>query len=308
MTSRCRGSLPRRDTGLPGGDTRLLPEWADPAKIKRGQELFETWGLKISMCLFCASLPSAYAAAKGVQVLHLTAQLETKPHRRVMETGQFLMNVLTVGGFERRRQGLSHHSARPPDARRRAPSDQGPQRAGSRHVGCRLGHPDQPGGPRRTRCSPSPICPSSRCAGWACGFPTRMSRHTCICGTSSRTCSDSRRPARARHRRCHRAGRDHPAQAVQSVASRAGDDRCADGPSRPDDARAPVRQNDPAVGPSLVGDKTADMLDVPRRSIPTTSGGLPASSIGSSCISSAGSEFAAQPTGVGAGPPVRDAR
>src|ERR1700722_9529027 len=77
-----------------------LPEWADLAKIKRGQQLFETWGLQISLCLFCASLPSAYAAAKGVKVLCTTARLETDARRRVMETGQFLLNVLAVGSFE----------------------------------------------------------------------------------------------------------------------------------------------------------------------------------------------------------------
>ena len=50
-------------------ETLALPEWADMGKIKRGQQLFETWGLQITFCLFCASLPSAYAAANGVKVL-----------------------------------------------------------------------------------------------------------------------------------------------------------------------------------------------------------------------------------------------
>jgi mpaB/rubber oxygenase-like protein len=83
-----------------------LPVWADPAKIKRGQQLFEAWGLQISLCLFCASLPTAYAAAKGVKVLFRTAQLETNTRRRVMETGQFLMNVLAVGSFEPQGKGF----------------------------------------------------------------------------------------------------------------------------------------------------------------------------------------------------------
>src|SRR3984957_9257399 len=83
-----------------------LPEWADLAKIKRGQQLFETWGLQISLCLFCASLPSAYAAAKGVKVLSRTAQLETNTRRRIMETGQFLMNVLADGSFEPQGKGF----------------------------------------------------------------------------------------------------------------------------------------------------------------------------------------------------------
>jgi ER-bound oxygenase mpaB/B'/Rubber oxygenase, catalytic domain len=86
--------------------TVALPGWADMAKIKRGQQLFETWGLQIAICLFCASLPSAYAAADGVKVLYLTAQLDTDTRRRVMETGQFLINVLAVGSFEEHGKGL----------------------------------------------------------------------------------------------------------------------------------------------------------------------------------------------------------
>lgn len=64
------------------------------------------WGLHISLCLFCASLPSAYAAAKGVKVLQLTARFETDARRRVMETGQFLMDVLAGGSLEERGKGF----------------------------------------------------------------------------------------------------------------------------------------------------------------------------------------------------------
>jgi ER-bound oxygenase mpaB/B'/Rubber oxygenase, catalytic domain len=80
-------------------ETLPLPEWADADKIKRGQQLFETWGVQIAICLFCASLPSSYAAANGVKALYLTARLDTDARRRVMETGQFLIDVLTVGGL-----------------------------------------------------------------------------------------------------------------------------------------------------------------------------------------------------------------
>ena len=85
--------------------TLPLPEWADMGKIKRGQQLFETWGLEIACCLFCASLPSAYAAAQGVKVLYLTARLDTDARRRVMETGQFLIDVATVGGLDEHGKG-----------------------------------------------------------------------------------------------------------------------------------------------------------------------------------------------------------
>ena len=80
-------------------ETLPLPEWADADRIKRGQQLFETWGIQIAICLFCASLPSSYAAANGVKALYLTARLDTDARRRVMETGQFLIDVLTVGGL-----------------------------------------------------------------------------------------------------------------------------------------------------------------------------------------------------------------
>jgi len=81
-------------------ESLALPEWADMGKIKRGQQLYETWGVLITLCLFCASLPASYAAADGVKVLYLTGRLDTDPRRRVMETGQFLIDVLAVGGLD----------------------------------------------------------------------------------------------------------------------------------------------------------------------------------------------------------------
>jgi ER-bound oxygenase mpaB/B'/Rubber oxygenase, catalytic domain len=86
-------------------ETLPLPEWADADRIKRGQQLFETWGVPIAICLFCASLPSSYAAANGVKALYLTARLDTDARRRVMETGQFLIDVLTVGGLDEHGKG-----------------------------------------------------------------------------------------------------------------------------------------------------------------------------------------------------------
>ena len=93
------------DIGAYLAETLPLPEWADMRKIKRAQQLFETWGLQIAICLFCASLPSSYAAADGVKVLYLTARLDTDARRRVMETGQFLIDVLTVGGLDENGKG-----------------------------------------------------------------------------------------------------------------------------------------------------------------------------------------------------------
>jgi mpaB/rubber oxygenase-like protein len=87
-------------------ETVNLPEWADMSKIQRGQKLFETSGLEITLCLFCASLPSSYAASKAVKVLYLTAQLDTNTRRRVMETAQFLFDVLSAGSLGKKGKGL----------------------------------------------------------------------------------------------------------------------------------------------------------------------------------------------------------
>src|SRR4029453_9539648 len=58
-------------------DTTLeLPDWADRNQIAHAERLFQVFGPQIVTCLFCASLPSAYAAASGVQALALTARLE----------------------------------------------------------------------------------------------------------------------------------------------------------------------------------------------------------------------------------------
>jgi hypothetical protein len=80
-------------------ETGALPGWADAARIERGQEVFRRWGPQICMALFFAALPASYAAAKGVQVLYLTATLETDTQRRILETSQFLLDVMTPGSL-----------------------------------------------------------------------------------------------------------------------------------------------------------------------------------------------------------------
>ena len=76
-----------------------LPDWADPARMARGQAYFGDWALHQFTALYLASLPSAYAAARGVHVLWLTARLERDPERRLNETAQFLMDVTAPDSF-----------------------------------------------------------------------------------------------------------------------------------------------------------------------------------------------------------------
>jgi uncharacterized protein (DUF2236 family) len=83
-----------------------LPAWADSSLIQQGEQIFGRYGPQILTSLFCASLPSCYAAAKGVQVLHLTARLETDAHRRIVETGQMIVDAMAPGGLAIGGRGL----------------------------------------------------------------------------------------------------------------------------------------------------------------------------------------------------------
>lgn len=75
-----------------------LPGWADRDLVAAGQAFFCDWPLAITTALFCVSLPGAYAAADGAQVLALTSDLATNSiTRRVAETGQMLMDVMDLG-------------------------------------------------------------------------------------------------------------------------------------------------------------------------------------------------------------------
>lgn len=69
------------------------------AAAAAGERLFTDVGPEIMMLLCCSSLPSSYAARKGVQVLHSTAYLAKRPNRRLFETAQMIVDVLTPGGL-----------------------------------------------------------------------------------------------------------------------------------------------------------------------------------------------------------------
>jgi hypothetical protein len=64
-----------------------------------GERLFAEHGPEVMALLCCYSLPSSYAAKKGVQVLHRTAYLAKRPNRRLFETAQFIVDVMSPGGL-----------------------------------------------------------------------------------------------------------------------------------------------------------------------------------------------------------------
>jgi hypothetical protein len=63
--------------------------------IEQAQRFFDDNGVAVITTLFHASLPEAYLGRRGVQALDMTGELFSNWTRRVQETGQFLVNVLT---------------------------------------------------------------------------------------------------------------------------------------------------------------------------------------------------------------------
>ncbi len=78
-----------------------------PSRVAAGQELFARWGSHVFTALYAAALPSAYACWRGVQVLGLTARLETDAKRRLNETAQFHLDVMEPGGLDVGARGYS---------------------------------------------------------------------------------------------------------------------------------------------------------------------------------------------------------
>jgi len=83
------------------------PAWLEPELVAAGQECFARWGSHVFTALYAAALPSAYACRRGVQVLGLTARLETDTKRRLNETAQFHLDVMEPGGLEPGTHGYS---------------------------------------------------------------------------------------------------------------------------------------------------------------------------------------------------------
>ena len=95
-----------REHGPRGGDASALhkylgaqtpfPCWVDLDLVRQGQEFFREFGLEIAAALFSASLPRSYTAKRGATVLTTTAGLVSTTRRRIAETGQMLLDIMTA--------------------------------------------------------------------------------------------------------------------------------------------------------------------------------------------------------------------
>jgi hypothetical protein len=64
-----------------------------------GEAFFAEYGPEVLMLLGCYSLPAAYAAAKGAQVLCRTEFLEMAARLRLFQTAQMIVDVMSPGGL-----------------------------------------------------------------------------------------------------------------------------------------------------------------------------------------------------------------
>lgn len=87
--------------------SRVLPYWADEAKMEEAAAIFREYGLLCFSLLGCYSLPMLYTCGNGgTQVLINSNQLTNHVYRRILETAQFMIDVMSVGGLSPDGRGL----------------------------------------------------------------------------------------------------------------------------------------------------------------------------------------------------------
>ncbi|MBX3042156.1 MAG: DUF2236 domain-containing protein [Candidatus Kapabacteria bacterium] len=84
-----------------------LPPWADYSKIKLAQEVFTRTGPAFVIAYFCKSLPECYACGKGAEILFKTGRLSKHTRRRIAQTAQFVLDVMSPGGLEAGGRGIA---------------------------------------------------------------------------------------------------------------------------------------------------------------------------------------------------------
>ncbi len=85
--------------------TSELPR-LDEAKVERGENLFMNHGNLALAVLLCASLPECYVQKRGVKVLWLTQRLKEHVFRRLLETCQMVLAVMSKGGLAANGRGI----------------------------------------------------------------------------------------------------------------------------------------------------------------------------------------------------------
>lgn len=93
--------------------TNKLPYWVNYDMVKKADDMFLDHGPKFLLILYFKSLPLLYACKNGAQVLFRTGRLVHDPQkitiftRRIAETGQFLIDVMSPDALLPGRKGIA---------------------------------------------------------------------------------------------------------------------------------------------------------------------------------------------------------
>ncbi len=79
---------------------RPKPVWYSIDAIHNGQQVFKKYALDIMTLLGVLSLPYCYAASPGNKALYLTAKMRKSTGKRLVETADFIINVMSPGSFD----------------------------------------------------------------------------------------------------------------------------------------------------------------------------------------------------------------
>jgi hypothetical protein len=101
-------SRSKNDISIFLNSARVQPDWYESRRVLRGQEVFKRYALDIMTLLGAMSLPYCYAASPGNKALYLAGKMRNDTGKRLMDTANFVMTVLTPGNLEERGEGYFH--------------------------------------------------------------------------------------------------------------------------------------------------------------------------------------------------------
>lgn len=87
-------------------ETSIIPAWVDAERVQRARDFFHRYGLVISLILSTASLIDCFAGKKGVKVLVKTGILHNRTYIRLIETAQFVFNIMEPHSLEPKGKGI----------------------------------------------------------------------------------------------------------------------------------------------------------------------------------------------------------
>lgn len=86
--------------------TNMIPEWQNVSLLHESALFYKIQKQNIQLSLFALSLPYCYAAGKDATVLLASQRLRNDAQKRLIETGQFVEDVMATNAFEPEGKGI----------------------------------------------------------------------------------------------------------------------------------------------------------------------------------------------------------